>query len=292
MNLKKMIALTSTLVVLTTLLLLNTRSEKTIKPKTNAEIASTTAMITNTRGNSGGTGVILTSSKMKSTILTNAHVCGVVRNGGMIYTDSKRSAVVSYKVSETHDLCLITTNSNLQINTKIADDAPNVYDEATVSGHPLLLPTVITRGTFSDKEIINVLTGMRKCEESEMSTNWACRLLGFLPVVRAYESQVTSATIQPGSSGSAVFNGEGEISGLIFAGNGVLSYGHLVPLEYIRYFVDVELNYLKQRTPDSNDSPELESEQKLRKICKSDKSSEEYIALKDYCEYFIQDLLY
>lgn len=228
-------------------------SSNTVKPTSTSEFARTTVMITRMDGKSGGTGVILHSSGNSSEILTNAHVCGVVKNGGLVKSDEKEGTVTSWKVSKVHDLCLITTNVNFNLNTRVASSAPDLYSEATVSGHPLLLPTIVTRGSFSQKQIVQVMTGMKKCDEDDLNSPNAefCNFFGGIPIIRVYQAQVISATIQPGSSGSAVFNSSGEIAGLVFAGSGDIGYGMIVPQEYVNYFVYTESVYLPDEYPNT-----------------------------------------
>ena len=87
MNKLEKILLTITLTALTAMILTNYKPK--IHPTSDKDIASTTAMITNYSENSGGSGVILTSKTYESTVLTNAHVCGVVKFGGLVITDRK-----------------------------------------------------------------------------------------------------------------------------------------------------------------------------------------------------------
>ena len=62
-----------------------------------------------------------------------------------------------------------------------------------------------------------------------------------MPILKTYDSQHTSALVLPGNSGSAVFNSDGEIAGLVFAsGSRELHYGIIVPHEYVKFFVEHE----------------------------------------------------
>ena len=239
-----------------------------VKPTKAEEFAKVTAMITRYDGRSGGSGVILSSKTGVSTILTNAHVCHVVENGGIVSTDFKRGSVTSYQVSNVHDLCLITVNTDFKVGTVLAEQEPESYDEAIVSGHPHLLPTIVTKGHFSNKEMITIMTELRQCTPDEMRDNpLLCDLMGGMPVVRNYEAQVISATIQPGSSGSAVFNDKGEISGLVFAGSGDFGYGMIVPFEYLYNFINVELPLLNPTKPNQFlDSVQLK-QQNWKTVC-------------------------
>jgi S1-C subfamily serine protease len=273
-------------------LLTSVLTTKTIKPKTGAEYSLTSVMITRYDGRSGGSGVILSSSKNSSKILTNAHVCEVVAKGGIVRSDTARGIVKSYKVSEVHDLCLITTNNNFKVNTVVAQETPELYQDAAVVGHPALMPTIVTKGVFSQKELITVVVGSRPCtdeEKADSRTNVICFFMGAMPLIRTFEAQVVSSTIMPGSSGSPVFNMNGEISGLVFAGSGNFGYAYVVPFEYISNFLEFEVPLLTNKFPDnSSGSPFQEEEKKnYRKICESQHSEQ----LNRICDMVSKSLL-
>jgi len=232
---------------------------RTIKPTTASEYSATSVMITRFDGRSGGTGVILSSSKKNTKILTNAHVCELVSGGGIIRSERIKGIVKTYQISDVHDLCLITTNTNFKVNTVIADDQPDVYEDATISGHPHLLPNIVTYGHFSQKELVSIMSKLRKCTQEEMTnpnTGLYCQAFGGVPVINRYEAQVVSATIMPGSSGSAVFNNKGEVSGLVFAGSGNFGYALIVPHEYLVNFIENEVPLIIPVHP----SPEVTSD--------------------------------
>lgn len=265
-------------------------------PTSDKDIAATTAMITNFAGNSGGTGVVLTSNATESTVLTNKHVCEVAEYGGLVTTDKHKATVTSYRESEVHDLCLITVNANLEVNTEVAENAPELYDEVTISGHPQLLSTILTKGNFSSKEVIEVMAGMRKCTKDEQEGQLAmlCAFLGGIPVIKTYNAIVSSALIQPGSSGSAAWNSRGKIAALVFAGSGNIGYSHLVPVEYLNNFLKNELPTLTVKFPldDSLRKLGIPAEKKLRDTCKSNLQTEEYALISQYCKYIDTDVIY
>lgn len=245
---------------------------KTIKPSTGPEYSLTSVMITRYDGRSGGSGVIISSNKNSSQILTNAHVCEVIKNGGIVRSDFAKGIVKNYRVSETHDLCLITTNNNFKINTVIAQDAPDLYEDAIVAGHPHLLPVIVTRGHFSQKELITIVVGTKACTEEEaMKEENAifCQYFGIIPIIKTYEAQVVSSTIMPGSSGSPVYNKNGEVSGLVFAGSGDFGYAMIVPYEYISGFFEYELQTLPLRFPidASRVSEETQETKSWSRVC-------------------------
>lgn len=189
-----------------------------LKPKSNYDFFKPVVKISNLAENSGGTGSIIHSSLYNSFILTNKHVCELVAGGGIVEgLDHVKRLVEAVKEDPDHDLCLIRVAGNLHINLKISKRIPELGDKAMVVGHPALLPTIITRGHFSEHMIANVSN-----EEGEV-----------IPT----ECQLVSATIMPGSSGSPIFNTRGEIAGVVFAGSQGLGYALIIPLEQVQEFL-------------------------------------------------------
>ena len=210
-------------------------------------------MITNVEGNHGGSGVILSSSQNSTQVLTNSHVCKVVENGGMVKTKNREYAVTSYKHSKAHDICLITVDADLRVNTAVAKETPNTYyDSARISGHPSLYPNVVTSGHYSGKKVIAIMTGVRACTEEDLKDErkiMLCMFLGGIPEVKRFESTLVTATISPGSSGSGVYNDKGELTGLAFAGSGGIGYAWTVPYESLRNFLEKESQTLEAIRP-------------------------------------------
>lgn len=254
--------------------------DNTIKPTTPKEASKVTVAIVRRDFRSGGSGVILSSSSKESKILTNRHVCSVVVNGGVVVTATgAQYAVTGYKKSQIHDICLITVAADLRYSTELASRAPEEFSPAAVSGHPSLLPTVVTNGHFSGKMVIDVLEEVVPCSEDDIKNNpLLCMFFGGIPKANSYESQLVTATIQPGSSGSAVYNENGEISGLVFAGSGDLGYALIVPYEYVADFVFHEEKTLVLKKPNMGVSlGSQESEQIKSKNKKKVKSYKEIV---------------
>lgn len=244
---KKQTALLSVGVILLSLSLL-CKDRNVVRPKSVSDAAETSVMLTDMQMKSGGTGVILKSEKNSSVILTNKHICKILQGGGLAVRNGQQYLVDSVKRYPLHDLCLVKVSRNLGVNTKVADSAPNLFSEASISGHPNLLPHVLTRGSFTGHQIITLMVGLRDCTKEDLQGPYAlyCAFMGGMPILQSFEAQVVSATILPGSSGSAVYNASGEISGLVFAGAGNgLGYAYIVPWEYIVDFLSIapELPY-------------------------------------------------
>lgn len=214
------------------------------------DVGRSAIMLMTPQMNSGGTGVILQSTDTESTILTNAHVCRVVKNGGVAVYKGTVLQVASYLEAKQSDLCLVKVNDDLGVNTKIASHGPRFYDKAIISGFPALMPNIITEGHVSGRSIIEVVTEIRACSEEEKQNlgGILCLLLGGIPTVKAFESVLVSATIMPGSSGSGVYNSSKELEGLVFAGSGQIGYGWTVPYEQM-------VNFLTKEVPKSEFMP-------------------------------------
>lgn len=190
-------------------------------PQTTADYAKVSVMILG--DHSGGSGLIYRSTSKGSEILTNNHICDSIAQGGHVEREGIKYRISGYKRSAAHDLCLIKTPHDFRINVKLADEPPKMYSAATISGHPQLLPTIITRGHFSGFFEVAI-------EDDDGK-------------VLYYESQVVSATIISGSSGSPVFNSHGELVNVVFAGpaKGGLGHAITVPYKYVRNFLTKEI---------------------------------------------------
>ena len=259
-------------------------------------ITKATVMITRLTSG-GGTGVIYRSSKTESQILTNVHVCEVIEKGGIVTTSGGEKHLIS-KIAKSafHDVCMVWVATDLGVNTELASKNPTVYSPATVSGHPNLLPVTITKGFFADKRIIQVFMGVKPCTEEQLGnedSKMLCMFFGGIPILKTFDSRYVTATIMPGSSGSAVYNSDGEIGGLVFAGSGNLSYAFTVPFEYVANFVNNEVKNI-QNVDYSTSLIDLLSEQESRRKyntyisdkCKTVTNDK----INEFCKIIVKDL--
>lgn len=268
-------------------------------PKRTNDLYASSVKITNTKANHGGTGIVLRSTPTGSLVLTNSHVCGVVEEGGLVTGRAGQFMVTKYKKSVSHDLCLITVAGDLEANTTIASEPPVLqYEKASISGHPGLMPNVITTGHFSGRDVIPIMIGIKKCTAEDLADEQkagACIFLGGLPIVKEYESILVTATIMPGSSGSGVYNSKGELAGVAFAGSGQLGYAWTVPYEAVINFLFHEAKTLNYERPTNTvdffgeggkDSVET-TVLKLKKAC----SSSDREKIKMLCEIVDRDIV-
>lgn len=210
-----------------------------IKPKTVKELRDTSVKIMNLEMNSGGTGSIFKSYTNASHILTNKHVCRLIEQGGYVVKEERRYLITHYKKFKSHDLCLVRVKKNLKHNLDIARTLAVPAQKTLVSGHPNLLPHIATVGHLSSNVEIELVVGVKKCTEEDYQTNkMQCMFFGGIPEIEKFSSDVVSNLIKPGSSGSPVFNSDGELIGVVFAGSGRdFSHGYIVPHIYLLYFL-------------------------------------------------------
>lgn len=220
-----------------------------IKPSSVQEFNKLTVRITNDY--SGGTGVILKSTSTGSYVLTNKHICDLSKEGDLtVFTyDGKAYRVEKFKPSSKHDLCLVKVAADLKYNSRVAAERSKFGDAVTVTGHPYLYPTMVKQGHMSGDMTIEIITEWTKCTKDDYEKSWICSWYGELPVISTLESQTASFSIAGGNSGSAVFNSDGEIVGVVYAGSGKgMSPAILVPHEYILNFVKKEIKKGKWQT--------------------------------------------
>lgn len=260
--------------------------------------SSFTVMVTRMDEQSGGSGSVIFTSTSKSIVLTNSHVCNVLnKTGGVVKKEDGTKFMISgYHKSEFHDLCAVYVAADLGVKVDLAKEAPVRFSEATITGHPALLPNVINKGNFGERKIIEIMTGIRPCDEKDIKSEQDalyCFVLGGIPIITSYESIVVSALIMGGSSGSAVLNDKGELAGVVFAGqSGGLSYAFIVPYEYVAIFIKEELTvpFKITKVPFQTQEEESheqvqEAKQKLKEECGKDNKK-----IKSLCEIVKQDL--
>jgi S1-C subfamily serine protease len=229
----------------------NFGSKEMTKPQTASDFAKVTVTIV------AGVQVILESSNNKSFVLTNKHVCQLIQVGGIVETQAHDDFnVESYQLYPKHDLCLIRVNTNLKVNTQLAPSEPRAFTEVSAAGHPDLLPLIVSSGHLSDRMSVEIMVDVSECvtDDDFQRYGMLCVFMG-KPILRTFDAMASSLTIMPGSSGSGVFNSEGLLVGLVFAGPGDgIGYGFTVPHKYLVDFLS-NLKSFKVQRPDSKRKP-------------------------------------
>src|SRR5690606_21531168 len=105
-------------------------------------------------------------------------------------TQGKTYKVTAIKPSRKADLCLVRIKENLHIEVVVAAVPAPEGEPLIMGGHPLGLPMIVQRGYAS--EMLNVGTALK--------SEWV---------------MLTSMFVQPGHSGSGVFNSSGELVGVM-----------------------------------------------------------------------------
>jgi len=211
------------------------------------DFSMATVMITNQEEISGGTGVILMSRSAVSYILTNSHICSLIKNGGAVFTWKGKFTPQKYLKSKLHDLCLVKVNVDLEVETAVLDEEPEINSPVYVSGHPYLFPEIVVSGNLSGKMSVSMISEVVTCSEKDYKDHgFLCWWFSGMPIIKTYDTRVISALIAPGNSGSAVYNEDGKIVGLVFAGYGRgITPGIIVPHSYIYNFLSREHKKLK-----------------------------------------------
>lgn len=235
-------------------------------PKTVKELKDVTAQISNAEMNSGGSGSVIQTGSSGSIILTNGHVCEATKPGWIVTVNGVQSKINKIKYFDQHDLCLVHVSKNFGKTVKLSKKIPKATEQSVVSGHPLMLPQIVTTGHFSDQMEIEVMVDIRACTpEEEKQYGFDC-IFG-MPITKKYQSQLTSNLIQPGNSGSAVYNEKGEVAGVIFAGAGEIGFAFIVPAIYVTYFVVNSEAYPWEKPKTKKETNKEETQEKIKTFC-------------------------
>lgn len=207
------------------------------------KVGSRVVKITNQDGNHGGTGFYVKAPSNNTVILTNAHVCGVAKDGIVYVQDESMDRAIPKKVLEQSgvtDLCVIegdNSKSGLTLGSK-----PQMQERIYIIGHPRLLPNTLSEGDIITQMEIEVLDHViedskDKCDLPKNTRKkvrmWIFEFEACLVHLQAY---ATNAIVQPGNSGSPVVNKYGNLVGVLFAGDSA-NWGYTVIYEDIINFL-------------------------------------------------------
>jgi len=236
------------LLTLSILTLAFTISQEIFNPDTETylknKLKDSVVYVVNENENGGGTGFLLKNEEGREYIVTNNHVCSHTQVDGMVKvkTDEK---VIKRKVidmSQDADLCIIEAGFD-QEPLKMAKKY-TVGNKAYVMGHPYLNPLTFVSGDIVAKQKISIV----KYEMTEDSppcdgnNQHPATLSMFIFAVNVclqdYDSLSTTISTYPGNSGSPMVDDKGDVIGVIFAGNNYTNWGHAVPLEDLKAFIN------------------------------------------------------
>lgn len=188
-----------------------------IHPRQMSDLKKVSAIVL--MSDSLGTATILRSGPKGSDFLTNAHVCdGALTEGALIVLNGMSYEVASIKPSHKSDLCLMHVNADLEMGIVLAPVPSKTGDEIISGGYPLGLPLVLEKGYVS---------GVFNISEDLIYPEFVL---------------LTSFLVQPGHSGSGVFNSKGELIGVIVAmklskETDSMGFGLAVPHKQVKRFI-------------------------------------------------------
>lgn len=193
----------------------------------------------------GGTGFHIKTSKGNVYILTNSHVCDLSEDGYLIDVVTHEGRRIKRRIIENSvntDLCLVEPVPNTGYLTLGSESKPGQIVAAV--GHPHLMPDTMSRGEVIAKEVLKVplypifVDSQKK--ECNKPKNEIIKLPTFFGEIEAcairVNAMLTNVLILPGSSGSPVVNFWGNLTGVMFAGNGA-GWGFYVQYAEVEKFL-------------------------------------------------------
>lgn len=172
--------------------------------------------------------------------LTNAHVCGLQKDGLVMIQDKLNSGrLIPRRVLEVYqenDLCLVEGMDNYQA-LDLADSL-DVGDLVTSVGYPLGQAMNISSGRVKSFGKVTILEPEVKAEdcngahEKVITINTIFGPLEFCSIER-YAAQTDVPTF-PGNSGSPLVNIYGNVVGIMFASDNETHWGDAVDLTFIK----------------------------------------------------------
>lgn len=214
------------------------------------KISRSVVKITDKTGKRGGTGFHVKGASGETVIVTNAHVCELGRKQGYVYVASEAydSRPVPRRILEQSvftDLCAVEALPGAEgLPVAKAVYLKEVY---TVTGHPALMPLARASGQFLGLEdvdvpdhVINRKNPDDKCDDPK---NRIVEMDFFFFSAEVCMIHITAVLsniqILPGNSGSPATNSNGEVVGVVFAGNNESMWGLFISLADLQKFLSV-----------------------------------------------------
>lgn len=187
--------------------------------------------------NGAGTGFHVKLKSGELAILTNKHVCDMGDPKNKMVIIEKNGEEIPRRVLERyehHDLCLVEALSENEDYIDIASDSSEGED-LVIIGHPGARDLTLAHGEFIGKKVIMLqseITDPSQCqgEVAQFFLSYVC--------MEAFSSHAISAIAYGGNSGSPVVNKYGNVIGVLFAGSNQPTDSYMVPLKYIKDFLN------------------------------------------------------
>lgn len=171
-----------------------------------------------------GTGFSILNDGKYSYIITNKHVCYPMNTAKYTLIDisGANHRALYVKKDELSDLCMLKTLSYVP-PVKVADGNALFGEKILIIGAPKGVFPMITGGYIGAYQDVS-------SEDFKQET--------VMNETFKFRSQLVSATIYPGNSGSPVFNEDGEVIGVVFGNNlEAGSIGFIVPIDLVKIFI-------------------------------------------------------
>lgn len=146
------------------------------------------------------------------TIVTNRHVVNGYENLEVSTSDGRDLTVASVRTVAIADLAFITVVESLDTVVPLSSKDPALGDDVTIVGYPHGDALTTTKGVV-----------IRSTEDS---------------LDNADHVWLTSAKVEPGSSGSAAYNDAGRVFGVVYATEGVTDRGYIIPISLLLAAID------------------------------------------------------
>ena len=157
------------------------------------------------------------------TLITNRHVVDSNKNLQLSTYDGRDVQVETSSTAELADLAVVRTVEDLDAYPQLASTDPKPGDAVTVIGYPNGGALTVTKGTVIEYT------------SDPLNANLGQVLL-------------TDASVEPGSSGSAALDADGQVIGIVYAksSNG---YSYLVPVSTLQDLLADDSGFAEQAEP-------------------------------------------
>ncbi len=181
----------------------------------------------------GGTGFYMQTPSGQTVTVTNGHVCDLASGGKWLEArddQGSRELLEIKEISETADLCILSGPKRLDAQPLKLSQFQRREERMWVIGHPFLKPNTITSGFVVTFDEIKLNDSELTPEQCKPPT----RAIEDEECVRTLWAYETSIEIFPGNSGSPVLSRNGEVLGVMFAGDGRTNRGVFMGLDDLR----------------------------------------------------------